>query len=393
MTTPTSSLAVEHRDAAVLGVEHELPQLGERRLLGAGDRVPLMIPLTGAWESPWPIALSRSSRLTDPARRSSSTTNMPLWPCRWQSAIVRATCSSGGTDRAGRRHDVPGAQRLARRLREGRERASPRLVERLADDRGGRIGMPAAAESPRRLLRRRRLGPAAHDAEDPILHLDEEQQRTRVGEVDELVREVRDPVDVLGPRDRRDEHLASPAATGSRASERALQELALGRRERQVQVLAEQILPGAVTEAPGQRVDVALRRRRVRERARVLVDAERESGRLGRGRHELALGQDADHRRRQRAVVRLRPPWPRPPSPRARRRGGRRRSSRRSDRAPPARARRAARRATVSTTISRRIASSSRREASTRPSSSACSRANSRTLRLTVPASATVASG
>ena len=51
--------------------------------LGSSSTVgtrPDMIPFTGACERPWPIALSRSSRRTDPTRRPSSVTRMPLCP-------------------------------------------------------------------------------------------------------------------------------------------------------------------------------------------------------------------------------------------------------------------------------------------------------------------------
>ena len=52
-----------------------------------------------------------------------------------------------------------------------------------------------------------------------------------------------------------------------------------------------------------ERVGVALGDRRIGERARVLVDPEREDGRLERRRLDLALGEDPDERGRERAVV------------------------------------------------------------------------------------------
>ena len=66
---------------------------------------------------------------------------------------------------------------------------------------------------------------------------------------------------------------------------------------------ARALLARAVAQAPGERVGVALRGRRVGQRAGVLVDAEREGGRLERRDGDLALGEDADERRRQRAVL------------------------------------------------------------------------------------------
>ena len=71
-----------------------------------------------------------------------------------------------------------------------------------------------------------------------------------------------------------------------------------------MQVLRDQILARAVAQAPAERVDVPLRRRRVRQRTGVLVDAEGERRRLEHGRLELALGEDADQRRRESAVRR-----------------------------------------------------------------------------------------
>ncbi len=50
------------------------------------------------------------------------------------------------------------------------------------------------------------LRAAANDDEDPVVHLDQKHERARVREVDDLVRQVRDAVDVLGPGDRRDQH-------------------------------------------------------------------------------------------------------------------------------------------------------------------------------------------
>ncbi len=41
---------------------------------------------------------------------------------------------------------------------------------------------------------------APHDDEDPLVHLDEEDERPGIREIDDLVREVRYPVDVLRPR-------------------------------------------------------------------------------------------------------------------------------------------------------------------------------------------------
>ena len=142
-----------------------------------------------------------------------------------------------------------------------------------------------------------------------------------------------------------------------------------------MQVFVDEVLARPVPEAPREGVDVALRRGRVGERARILVDAERERRRLERGRRQLPLGENPRQRRRQRAI---------------------RRQHRRLGREPVREFLVAVvveehlldrrvecdllelaepRALETSTTISLRIASSSRRPTSaTAPSSSACSR-------------------
>ena len=164
--------------------------------------------------------------------------------------------------------------------------------------------MPAPAEHGRdgRGVDPRR--PAARHGEDALVHLHEQHQRPRVGEVDDLVREVRDALDVVEPVHGGDQHLLPCRIHGLERVQELVQEIALGGAERRVQVLGDEILARAVAQAPRERVRVPLRRRRVRQRARVLVDAERERGRLERCRRELSLGEDPDEGRRQRAVGR-----------------------------------------------------------------------------------------
>jgi len=70
-----------------------------------------------------------------------------------------------------------------------------------------------------------------------------------------------------------------------------------------VEELPQQFLARTVTEAPRERLRVALGRRRVGQRAGVLVDSERERRRLQRGHGHFALGEDADEGRRERAVL------------------------------------------------------------------------------------------
>ena len=73
--------------------------------------------------------------------------------------------------------------------------------------------------------------------------------------------------------------------------------------ERRAQVLRDHVLARPVAEAPRERLGVPERDPRIAERAGVLVDPEGEDGRLERRHLDLALGEDPDHRRRQRAVV------------------------------------------------------------------------------------------
>ncbi len=171
-------------------------------------------------------------------------------------------------------------------------------------DRRGRLGVAAAAEDPGRGSGVELLRAAADDAEHPAVHLDEQHERLRVGQVDDLVREVRDPVDVARPGDGRDEHLDPGHLVRLERVEQRAEQLALVAGQRRVQELGEQLLARPVAQAPRERLGVALRRRRIGERAGVLVDPERERRRLERRHGELALGEHADERGRQRAVIR-----------------------------------------------------------------------------------------
>ena len=169
----------------------------------------------------------------------------------------------------------------------------------------GRRGLrvPAAAErgSDRGGVQ---LGDARpHDAEDALVHLDEANQSARVGQVDELVREVGDPVHVVGPGDRRDEHVEALHVMGLEAREQRVEQRALRLPQRRVQVLGHHVLTRPVAHAPGERLGVAHADARVAERPSVLVDTEGEDSRLERSRLDLPLGENADHRRRERPVL------------------------------------------------------------------------------------------
>ena len=88
--------------------------------------------------------------------------------------------------------------------------------------------------------------PAARDGENPVVHLDEQDERAAVGQVDDLVGEVRDAVHVARPGDRRDQHLDSGYALGSDCGHQSSEQLALLVGQRCVEEPREQSLPGAV---------------------------------------------------------------------------------------------------------------------------------------------------
>ena len=145
--------------------------------------------------------------------------------------------------------------------------------------------------------------PAAHDAEHAGCHLDEHGERLRVGEVDELRRQVRDAeVDRLVGRRREQQLVAGDGQRLGRLEEQT-EQLALFVDQRRLEIRRDQILIRAAPHAPRERLRVARRRARIRQRAGVLVNAEREDGCLERRRLELALREHADECRRQRSVV------------------------------------------------------------------------------------------
>ncbi len=117
------------------------------------------------------------------------------------------------------------------------------------------------------------------------------------------MREVRDSLHVARPAERRHEHVQAVDVVRLERVDERVEQLALVGGERRVEVALEQLLARAVPQAPRQGVRVALPRRRIRQRARVLVDAEREDRRLERRHGDLPLGEDADERRRQRPVL------------------------------------------------------------------------------------------
>ena len=178
---------------------------------------PLMTPRTGACASPWAIALSRSSRLTDPTTRPSLGDEHSALSV----ALTQRHRVADGVLRLDRprrrRHDVAGAARLVRGLFECGDHQPARFAEiRPKDGRGG-LCVPSATEGRRHDGGVHEIAAATYDREHSLLHLDEEHERLRVGEVDDLVREVRDPVHVLRPSNGCEQKLLPAGARSARA--------------------------------------------------------------------------------------------------------------------------------------------------------------------------------
>ena len=80
--------------------------------------------------------------------------------------------------------------------------------------------MASAAERGRDGRRVERVGATANDDEHALVHLDEQHECAGVRQVDDLVREMRDAVDVLGPLQRGDEDFLPVRRDGSSRSSR-----------------------------------------------------------------------------------------------------------------------------------------------------------------------------
>ena len=98
-----------------------------------------------------------------------------------------------------RGHHVARAKRLLNRRRQRREELPLRIRKRATVDRRRGLLVPATAESARSSGRVERRRAAAYDAEDAAVHLHEQHERTGIGEVDDLVREVRHALDIARP--------------------------------------------------------------------------------------------------------------------------------------------------------------------------------------------------
>ena len=126
-------------------------------------------------------------------------------------------------------------------------------------------------------------GAAAGDAEHPRVHLDEQDERLRSRSARRpCARGSRPRRRSSATRARRPAPRRRPARCGSQLGQDRRQQLPLVLVERRVQELRQQLLARTVTEAPRERLRVALGRRRVGQRAGVLVDPERERRRLHR---------------------------------------------------------------------------------------------------------------
>ena len=89
--------------------------------------------------------------------------------------------------------------------------------------------MPSATEGGRHGGGVDAIAAATYDREHSLLHLDEEHERLRVGEVDDLVREVRDALHVLRPANGCEQELLAAGADRLERLEQVVEEIALAR--------------------------------------------------------------------------------------------------------------------------------------------------------------------
>ena len=99
---------------------------------------------------------------------------------------------------------------------------------------------------------------------------------------------------MAGPGDSGEEHLDARDPIAFERRHQRTKELPLLVVERRVQKAGQQVLPRPVPQAPRERVRIPLRRCRIGQGARVLVDAERERGRLQRRDGNFPLGEHTD---------------------------------------------------------------------------------------------------
>ncbi len=163
VTTPTTSPSRRTGTRPALEVRRRAasPRRAERSSAHVTTSEPITL-FTGACERPWPIALSRSSRVTMPARSVGSPTCMPLWRWRWHSTIAWATVSSGETKRAGRDMISPAVRPRRTALGQRLEHAGAGVLEgargRSRRRPGHALRLRAPRRSPRHRARRRASG-------------------------------------------------------------------------------------------------------------------------------------------------------------------------------------------------------------------------------------------
>ena len=116
--------------------------------------------------------------------------------------------------------------------------------------------------------------------------------------------QVGDAVDVGRPRNGGHEHLETGDRARLERRDEGVEQRSFLLREGRAKVLGDDLLARSVAQAPGERLGVADAHAGIGQRPRVLVDAERENGRLEGCDGELPLGKDPHHRRRQCAVLR-----------------------------------------------------------------------------------------
>ena len=187
-----------HSHASVLGVRDSDTRSSESVVLGRRGRTPLDSPYRRVHEPVGDrlVEILATHRPDDAAALGDEHSALSV-------ALAQRHRVADGVLRLDRprrrRHDIAGAARLLRGLFECGDHQPARFVEiRPQDGRGG-LCVPSATEGRRHGGGVHEIAAATYHREHSLLHFDEEHERLRVGEIDDLVREVRDPVHVLRP--------------------------------------------------------------------------------------------------------------------------------------------------------------------------------------------------
>ena len=243
-------VVAEHGDAAVLGCRYERTKLTERRVLVCTHDLAAHDPANGRVGKVVAdrlVEILATDAADEPALLGDEYAALTV-PLAERHRVANA---GRGLDRArGRRHHVTRERFRATRIAQRSDRQLSRSGKGLTADRRRRLCVAPAAERGGDRGRVDPLGSAPHDDEHALVHLDEEDECPRIGEIDDLVREVRHTVDVLRPADGCEQHVAVGRLDRLERVEQVLQETTLRWRERRVQVVVHQILARAVPEAP-----------------------------------------------------------------------------------------------------------------------------------------------